>query len=632
MNAMLKKAAIILLASALTFLLAFPFLPAVASGEGDIALAAGEHADESGMKSEAKEGAPGLEATSAETYFTQGTAAEAGEDEKAPAADFTAAALSIEGAPDPWEVTSLKISKDVDLVEAVDPEIGLEKTASEDYLEMTVGEKKEVTFTIKVTASLSPDTYYIAGNIFVQNTGEWPADVTAVSDTVWYKASGPSWLAAPSSITTTVPLGDNSIPTGGPHVYSYAGTFTLPVALSSVAAMSNLIEITISNKPDPPKPGMKSWTFQEREDFDKPAVGGPQVVSLEDVESMDPSTGLGYEIKSVTVNGSPAGSLAGPWLLDLDYAPYTLLITKELTAEAAGIYTLNNKARIGELEDEVEVEIEIKEREEIVGSITGQKYVDLDADGKLDTGEPGLEGVLIRLYRVNGPDGDVQAAAVLLAASLVGQTYTDGDGYFSFTDLDPGKYLVSEEVPKGYYPTSANPVEVAVDSEEPVEVLFLNAPFASVAGAKWLDTNGNGRADEGESGLDEVTIQLLDADGLLVAETKTAGGGGYSFVALKPGRYIVQERVPFGYEATTPTAVTFDLLPGEKKKVDFFNRVPVAGEVVTPPVEPQVQVGAEQTLPATGFDVLYLLVAMGMFLAAGALLASLGAARMIRAR
>lgn len=632
MNAMLKKAAIILTASVLILLFAFPFLPAVASGEGDTVLATGEHVDESGMKDMAKDGAPGLEATSAERWFTEIDTAEDGEEGKAPAADFTAAALSIEGGPDPWEVTSLDIWKDVDLVKAVDPQIGLKKTASEDYLEMTVGEKEEVTFTIEVTASLSPDTYYIAGNIFVQNKGDWPADVTAVSDTIWYKDGGPSWLAAPSSITTTVPLGDDSIPTGGPHVYSYAGTFTLPVPLSGVTTMSNLIEITISNKPDPPKPGMKSWTFQKREDFNKPAAGGPQVVSLEDIESIDPSTGLGYEIKSVTVNGSPAGSLTGPWSLDLAFAPYTLLITKELTAEAAGTYTLNNKAVIGELEDEVEVEIEVKEEEKIVGGIAGHKYVDLDADGELDTGEPGLEGVLIRLYRVNGPDGDGQGAAALLAASLVSQTYTDGDGYFSFTDLDPGEYLVSEEVPEGYYPTSANPVEVAVDSEEPVEVLFLNAPFASVAGTKWLDTNGNGGADEGESGLDEVTIQLLDADGLLVAETKTAGGGGYSFAGLKPGRYTVQESVPFGYEATAPTAVTFDLLAGEKKRVDFFNRVPVAGEVVTPPAEPQVQVRAEQTLPATGFDVLYLLVVMGMLLVAGALLASLGAARMIRAR
>lgn len=636
MNEMLRKSAIILLASALLFFLAAPFMPAAASGEGDVAVSLGENGEDSGTGVEAKDGAQGLEAQAAETQLTEGAAAteatQAGEAEQAPAADLTAAALSIESSPDPWEVTSLEIWKDVDLVEAVGPEIGLEKTASEDYLEMTVGEKKEVTFTIEVTASQGTDTYHISGNVFVQNTGDWPADVTAVSDTVWYKAGGPSWLAAPSSITTNVPLGDNAIPTGGPHVYSYAGTFTLPVALSSVKAMSNLIEITISNKPDPPKPGMQTWTFHERQDFDRPAAGGPQVVSLEDVESMDPPTGLGYEIKSVTINGSPAGSLAGPWSLDLSYAPYTLLITKELTAEATGTYTLNNKARIGELEDEVEVDIEVKEREKITGSITGHKYVDLDADGELDAGEPGLKDVLISLYRVDGSNGNAEAAAVLLAVSLVGQAYTDGAGYFSFTDLEPGEYLVSEEVPEGYYPTSANPVEVAVDSEEPVEVLFLNAPYASIAGTKWLDANGNGTADEGESGLDEVTIQLLDADGLPVASTKTVSGGAYSFTGLKPGRYTVQEIVPFGYEATAPTAVTFDLLPGEKKKVDFFNRVPVGGEVVTPPVEPGIQVGAQQTLPATGFDVVYLFIMVGLFLAAGALLASLGVARMIRAR
>ena len=99
-----------------------------------------------------------------------------------------------------------------------------------------------------------------------------------------------------------------------------------------------------------------------------------------------------------------------------------------------------------------------------------------------------------------------------------------------------------------------------------------------------------------------------------------------------------QEVVPFGYEATGPTAVTFDLLPGEKKKVDFFNRVPVGGVVVTPPVEPgipvnpTVQVGAQQTLPATGFDAAHLFVLAGLLLAAGAILLSLGAARRLHVR
>jgi len=52
----------------------------------------------------------------------------------------------------PWEVTSLDISKDVDLVQASAPEISLEKTASESYIEMMLGETKEVTFTIEVDA------------------------------------------------------------------------------------------------------------------------------------------------------------------------------------------------------------------------------------------------------------------------------------------------------------------------------------------------------------------------------------------------------------------------------------------------------------------------------------------------
>ncbi len=626
-----RRSLVILLASALALFLTLPFLPASASAVNEDTVYAGAEA-EAGQSA----GLEGENDTASET--SHDAVDEDALEEEPPAvirqeaaADFGAATRSGgDGAAEDeaWEVTSLDISKDVDLVEAADPEIGLEKTASDGYLEMAVGEKKEVTFTIEVTAAQG-DAYYIEGNIFVQNTGDWPADVVAVSDTVWYKYGGPDWILVPSNIATTVPLGDDAIPTGGPHVYSYAGTFTLPVPLSGVDAMSNLIEITISNKPDPPKPGMQDWTFHYREDFAKPAAAGEQSVSLEDIESMSPDTGLSYEIKSVTINGSPAVSLTGPWSLDLASAPYTLVITKELTAESAGSYVLHNKARIGELEDEAEVEILVKEEEgERLGSIEGHKYVDLDADGEFDDGENGLEGVTIKLYRIYEYNSNLEVAATTLALSLVGQTETDANGHFSFADLEFGKYLVAEEVPEGYYATSANPVEVSVDSEEAAEVVFLNAPYASVTGTKWLDLNANGTADAGESGLEEVTILLLDADGMLVASTKSAAGGGYSFTGLKPGRYTVQEVVPFGYEATAPTAVTFDLLPGEKKRVDFFNRVPVGGEVVTPPVDTGIQAGAQQTLPATGFDVVYLLIVVGFLLVAGALLASLGARRM----
>lgn len=568
----------------------------------------------------------------------------------------------------------------------------------------------------------------------MENTGEWPADVVAVSDTVWYKAGGPSWLPATSSITTTVPLGNDAIPTGGPHVYSYSGTFTLPVPLDSVTALSNLIEITISNKPDPPKPGMQEWTFHSREPFDKPAAGGSSVVSLSDVEWMVPGEGLDYEIKSVTINGSPASSLTGPWDLDLEDAPFTLVVKKELTARKAGEYTLHNKAVIGELEDEVEVDIVVRDEEpeegEILGykyedldldgqlgqgdvpwegitiqlwkdgekvgeavtasdgsfrftglqegeyevrevlpegtaavgsasrlvlveegevsypetpflnywipeeengSIGGTKYLDLDADGLLDEREPGLSGVTIRLYRAE--DADLAAAVTLEVASswvLVGETSTGASGEFSFGALPPGLYRVEEVVSSGYYATSPAWVDLELQPGGEERVDFLNALLASVGGYKWLDLDGDGQADENEPGLAGVTVRLLGDDGEVLDTRVTTQEGYYLFGNLEPGEYAVEELVPQGYEATAPTKVSFELLPGEEERVDFLNAVVVGGEVVTPPVTPPivpVVSGGTGTLPATGLAMTLLLVGIGILLSAGVLLLSLGALR-----
>ncbi|MEJ5186798.1 MAG: hypothetical protein WHT46_06930 [Candidatus Geothermincolales bacterium] len=294
------------------------------------------------------------------------TAGSASGDPGAATPDNPPDGLASLGGQEDWKVTSLDIWKDVDAVYPAGYSITLDKTAQPTSLVMEPGETEQVTFTINV-GIISTNTFRIEGNIFVKNTGDWPADVTAVQDTVWYKADGPSWLPATSSITTTVPVGPGAIPTGGPHVYSYSGTFTLPVPLSQVTSLSNLIEITISNKPDPPPPGMKSHTFHFRKDFDKPGLSVRNPV-LEDEESVSPETGLDYEIKSTTINGVPAADLDGPWELDPAGAPYTVVITKELTANAAGNYTLLNRAKVGELEDPAEVSIVVRETEpECVG-------------------------------------------------------------------------------------------------------------------------------------------------------------------------------------------------------------------------------------------------------------------------
>jgi len=685
------------------------------------------------------------------------------------------------------QVTSLDISKDIDSVTAPGTKISLEKMASESNISMEVGDSHDVTFTIKVDAE-SSDLYSISGNIYVQNTGEWPANVIAVSDTVWYKAGGPAWQPAVTNVTTTVPIGPASIPTGS-HVYSYSGTFTLPVPLSSVTSMSNLIEITIDNHPPD---GVH--TFHYRQDFQKPSGGQPETVLLEDVETITPDSGLSYEIKSVTINGV-AASLTGPWSLDLANAPFTVIINKTLTASAAGEYVLNNEAIIGELWDDVDVFIEVDEPEKPKGAIEGYKWLDLNGDGQNDQDEPALESITIQLWRggqliataITGQDGhyefkDLEVGAYTVKeivpegyyatspdnveviveaektkqvdflnaeyarvsgnklldsdgsplagvefvlegddfleevksdtsgnfdfgwlmpgdyvlyekvpegyypvtsverhlelangdhaiekfrndrfASISGHKWldlngdgihqegesalsgvkiilegedvylkavTDENGIYSFEELYPGAYMVSEEVPAGYYATGAVEVGFQLNAGEEKEIDFLNAELAAVNGTKWLDLNGDGQFNQGEEGLEGVTIRLLDSEGDIIATAVTADDGSYAFDGLKAGQYTVEEVVPEGYTATSAVSVSFDLAPSEIEVVDFHNaQTEVAAQVITPADEGQ---SSQQTLPVTGFELTYLLILVGVFILLGMALTSFGLVKLTR--
>jgi uncharacterized surface anchored protein len=203
---------------------------------------------------------------------------------------------------------------------------------------------------------------------------------------------------------------------------------------------------------------------------------------------------------------------------------------------------------------------------------------------------------------------------------------TDANGYFIFEDLMDGQYLVMEEVPDGYYATSAVEVGVTVAAGEEKRVDFLNAPFAQVLGTKWLDLNANGEFDEGEEGLAGVTIHLRDAEGDVVATRVTASDGSYFFAGLKAGSYTVEEIVGDGYVATAPTSVSFDLSAGENKVVDFFNNVLVAGEIVVPPAQTE----GGQTLPVTGIEMSLLLLMIGLLILTGASIASYGLIRIKR--
>jgi len=80
-----------------------------------------------------------------------------------------------------------------------------------------------------------------------------------------------------------------------------------------------------------------------------------------------------------------------------------------------------------------------------VGTIRGTVFDDMNGDGTMDAGEPGIEGVTVGLVQ---------------DSSTISTTTTANDGTYSFAPLFLGEYAVQETDPEGYDSTTPNEVDV----------------------------------------------------------------------------------------------------------------------------------------------------------------------------
>ncbi|MFM2404550.1 MAG: hypothetical protein RL223_2430 [Pseudomonadota bacterium] len=190
-------------------------------------------------------------------------------------------------------------------------------------------------------------------------------------------------------------------------------------------------------------------------------------------------------------------------------------------------------------------------------ALGGRVWLDADGDGVVGATETGLAGVTLTL---TGTDDRGQ--------SVSRTTVTAADGRWSFSDLRPGTYAVSQSgQPAGTVngvtrsalagALAGNPAEggsritnlVLAAGQQAGDNLFGEQPNgASLAGRVWRDLDADGLPDGdavGETGIAGITVsvQRLLADGSLeAAGTATTGADGrWSVVGLTAGRYRVSE-------------------------------------------------------------------------------------------
>ncbi|MBI3408888.1 MAG: peroxidase [Planctomycetes bacterium] len=85
---------------------------------------------------------------------------------------------------------------------------------------------------------------------------------------------------------------------------------------------------------------------------------------------------------------------------------------------------------------------------------------------------------------------------------------------------------------------------------------------ATITGKAFFDFNRDGSQNGRDPGLGGRVIQLLDANGVLVATTVTSRDGSYRFDGLDPGTYQIREALPRGATQTTPITRAVDITRG----------------------------------------------------------------------
>jgi uncharacterized repeat protein (TIGR01451 family) len=186
--------------------------------------------------------------------------------------------------------------------------------------------------------------------------------------------------------------------------------------------------------------------------------------------------------------------------------------------------------------------------------LSGTVFADINNNGLVDPGDPGISGVTVALTGT-----DARGSAVSLT------TTSSSTGAYSFSNVLPGTYQIAETQPTAYAdgidkvgtPTGgSNTVNDQFSGITVGNVDGTGYNFAelggSVSGLVWRDVNRNGVLDSGEGPIVGATLTL---SGAATGTTVSDSSGNYVFNALPAGTYTVTQTLPAGFGNSTPLAI-----------------------------------------------------------------------------
>ncbi|MFQ5524817.1 MAG: SdrD B-like domain-containing protein [Thermoanaerobaculia bacterium] len=175
--------------------------------------------------------------------------------------------------------------------------------------------------------------------------------------------------------------------------------------------------------------------------------------------------------------------------------------------------------------------------------ISDTVWLDENGDGKFAPGEQTIEGVTASL--LSDPDGTPNNGDEEVIATAVSGT----DGKFTFPLVPDGDYIIQIDDTDAKLtdlfgttvPARAGQLPLTMAGAPISGVNFGYYAPGNIGDLVWNDTNDNGVRDPGESGIEGITLDLVDAaTGVVITTATTAADGSYLFDNLPVGSYTVR--------------------------------------------------------------------------------------------
>jgi protocatechuate 3,4-dioxygenase beta subunit len=182
-----------------------------------------------------------------------------------------------------------------------------------------------------------------------------------------------------------------------------------------------------------------------------------------------------------------------------------------------------------------------------VGTISGSVVRDVDNSGAINIPpDVPIPGVTVQLFTQ--------------ANTLVGQTTTDVNGAYAFTNVPPGFYEIMQIVPSGLAVVGSNPLAVtAVAGVNQGNNNFLDRSVSVTSGANTIsgfairDLNLNGSPNN-DPGLAGMQITLINQFGTALASVVTNATGIFTFTNVPSGTFTLTATPPLPLASTNAIA------------------------------------------------------------------------------